>query len=409
MEATSVPVPHPNASKRLGMLRPLFWLAAIAGFAAAGTFALVPPPKPSVRLADGSRVTVEAVCYGTEERVVGGPLQCLLHRVFPRVPPERLGVAVYSGYTNGLTYWVRRSGLSSSDRGVLASVFDELGNETDAGHSPEREYGADWYWFDQFSRRGRIAGLRFYRQLAPPGAPDRLEYLGEAPVVSPVPHSSIQWPAPALPSTNRSGDLTVSLLSLTPGTAAPTSALATPGELPGKTLWKAVLRLEQDGRLARGWILQELVVADATGNRWALDTWDGAAWSGRLELRFRLPALPTEEALKLRLRFVRGAAGRFRASETWRVRGVSLPGRGRTVRLTRKATVSEVPLELVGIYGPRVPYPGRGDRSNDSETILLVRSRRVGPTDPWCFPLEGRDERGRPVTLLSRGAEDLGG
>ena len=92
------------------------------------------PPQRRVRLADGSTVTVQAVTWGTEERVVGSPLQTLLYRLLPAPRNEWSGARAYRGSGPGtLTFWVTRAGAGSlMPTDLEATVFDEHGNESSA-------------------------------------------------------------------------------------------------------------------------------------------------------------------------------------------------------------------------------------------------------------------------------------
>lgn len=358
------------------------------------------PPQRRGRLTDGSTVTVQAVTWGTEERVVGSPLQTLLYRLLPTPQNEWSGARAYrGGAPRTLTFWVTRQGAGSlMPTDLEATTFDEHGNESSAVQPQGLGNGLERWEFRAFPRRGRITGLRFYQRLSPnpqqSGAPgSSWARVGEITAPNPTPGPHPQWTPPPLPVTVSAGDVQVTLTRLEAG-VDPESTFLSPG--PAEVYCRASFDIRRHGKRTREWSTYIQSISDATGNTWNI----GSTAFSEVALLFPSPPWPGEEAWKLRVQLTRNSSAKFAADELWQVDRIPIPGPGRGVPLARQATVQGVALELVGIYGMGAPMPeGFEFTGPEKIPVLLLRVQGSSPRDLARTFIRARDDRGREVRV----------
>jgi hypothetical protein len=375
-------------------------LAALAFvLAAVVVLGLRAPTAPSVRLSDGSTVSLEAVTFGAEQRLGGGPLQRMLYSLLRSWPPDRFGVSVYRGSAPGvLAYWTRRKGQQHGLDSFQATVFDELGNESPASWAQGLGSGTERYEFRAFPRRGRIAGLRFYlRRVSKVGPHNAEQYawekLGEIRAPNPLPPAAARWSPPPLPASAGRGETRVTLTQLQIG-VRPDHASLLRG--PAEEYCEARLRLGETGP-PPPWSASIVEVSDASGNTWPVTSSASDTRNGEVTILFPACPWPSEEAWKLRLRLLRTAQAVFGPDELWEVRGIPLPAAGKQVALVRRKTLQGTALELVAIRGKGAAPPGNLIFW-PSPTLRLARTGAIG-REVYHQVIRSTDERGRPVEI----------
>ena len=286
-------------------------LLAVAGVVALNTEV---PPLHTLRLTDGSQLSLVSVTRGRHHRfTVGKPAE---RRLEPLLPPDwvaRLGwevspLAYESPGRDELVFWCKVDGANLPD---AVTCLDEAGNETDSGLAQRTQTGfptgyAAWT-VPVFPRRGKRLGLRFWRQ-----SESAVGVLGELWIPNPQPATGPSWTPDQLPLTAHTGDLEVTLLSLVSGVSASEPWRPAPDALNCGT--RALLRVRERGGLPRHWQPVQITCSDANGNRWTADIWCPPGKSDPLVAV--LPRLwPGEAAWKLRLGFIRNDG--FARTDEW--------------------------------------------------------------------------------------------
>lgn len=373
-------------------------LALVGGAVAALLLAMQPPSLPHARLSDGSEVTLVAMLQPGESGTVGGPLQCLLARLLPRIPANKLGVQVYPNrQRNGMTAWVRRVGPSYPQLDFRAAVIDERGGESPVQYAMEQG-GLNLFRYEAYPRRGRVIGLRFYRWVkaaAKPGTQRTWQFLGE--VLAPNHRVSElpRWPASTFPSRGRAAGLEASVSALRiVGPAKPSWRESGPADV----TYRANLSLTYAGKPANGWTAWLTQITDASGNVWEPNSHDSPLPGGKVRLEFVSCPWPDEDVWNLTLRVSPTDRTPVSPGDAGWFRNLPVPRRNETIPLHRSMKIRGVSVDLAEISGPETTgftFPGLGWQPS----ARLALSQRGGDS-ALCGPLRAVDQRGRPVRVM---------
>lgn len=306
-------------------------------------FWLEEPGGVPFRMPDGAPAHVMAVTYGNQHRyVIGRRFQQILAPSLPPSLSERLGgMSLFSlappSHYDSLGLWVNY-GKNDFDWTTRITTVDEAGNEgadlqTDSplgfGSPPTpgaQQNSIGWNGFccwqaPVFSRRARTLRFRLYAgQKGTRGA------MSDFSLPNPLFRTYPSWKPEPLPATRVSGPLTVSLVRLEWGVSPSKRKTRA---LPGEKGWtRAVFRVRERGKPTGAWLVNQVVLSDATGNTtptdfsyslasvdqlerdwdlplgdeeelWPDVLWPGEAWSVRAEL-VPVRSFPRERVLVLR-------------------------------------------------------------------------------------------------------------
>jgi hypothetical protein len=313
-------------------------VALSAGFFALGGFGA--GELLQFRLRDGTPVTITAVTYGREQRVLGTWWQRYLYQVLPRRSFRDSGCRFVVGNAGIHVHWNCKSRRDLPLRLVLTdneghAVIDGSGSSGGDGY---RGFAGDW-GFQAFPRRAPVLHGELYEQGQTSGpALARFNFPNPAYARCPI------WRGKPLPSTKTLSGVSVTLVSLRE-TPPPSGTRPTPW--PRRWL-QATVRLQEEGRPTRRWSNRELSVFDATGNECAR-TFGGRQHGGLLT--FDVEPSPAEETLKLRLRLRRDPRVHPKPSQTWTLSALPLPALGKTIPLKRTGMLGGRPIRTVALIG----------------------------------------------------------
>jgi hypothetical protein len=410
---------------------------------AAGVWALVQePPTRSLRLPDGSVLTLKDVSYGKKHPLLERRLwQKLLCRALPLAlqGKEVMGIGTPA---DRLVFWFRpENGPQPWNLGRRVQAIDEHGCRFGSGYESGFPFFAPYRVgiLDSFPRRSTTFRVQlFERSASAPAA----EFLADNP--TPEPHPA--WRPEPLPSTRRVGRLTVRLTALEGGLnlrELHTRGLgASPVEREVQAEWaqserswaSASFRIAADGQPTHAWRLASLGISDATGNTLSYPLTDARTGdirffglksstgsgtiryrAGDASLRWReapegvlraaFPGLCTHEAAwKIRATFSPvGAEVRLPPDLQWDLQGVRVPppGRARTVTPLADPTGK---LRLQGVLG-------RGAFGTDRPLLPGANVRVIvtsPPADGLALALRARDDRGQPVVCSPGDSTPMG-
>jgi hypothetical protein len=407
-------------------------LGVVAAFAVLGAslWALVQALGPQTRLLkDGSRLRLADVSYGRQHVLLERSVwQRLFGAILPsRFPPSyswsldtqepELGFLLVQEVVPPGGEW----------RGQIAAVDEHGCRIGRAGGkvglviaSRTRAAGS----LAAFPRREGGFRLRLYGS----GASQPVAEFG---IANPLPGPHPTWSGPALPASQRLGDLEVTLSSLTAGLtweqllqSRPrlsdqelAAFMAREGRYrrgwpsippPHGAPWTRVsLRVLQRGRPARDWAVEGVTVSDATGNRLHHRTSDavqclssGSDSRGNVWLAFQGALCLQEAAWKVQVHLpYTGPATADRADLRWTLRRVPVPMPA-TVTPFTATTRQGATLRVRGIYGRRAPWP-YGSLGPPRTTRARVEIQRP-PGERWLLALRATDGAGRDLGPASR-------
>jgi len=346
-------------------------IAGIALVASLGVyFALVIPRPQTVRLANGTELSLVAITRGpTNVCFPGGTWDKLIYRV---VPAKGIGVGsskivpvtplvddehyVEDGrvaFPNKAVVWIRHRGGTNApplpvpeDKtfwDIRATIADETGEEWEmrptmipvpsVPNGPLQ--GISRWKFPAFPRRGRTLRFRMYGR----NSADQWDTLAEFKMRNPTPGPYPVWKPMALPATRTNGDVEVSLVDVTSGTKA---IHWMPKDQRPFTM--ARFKVKQNGEPTEAWRPDGMEATDATGNEGSFQIINYGATNGFIYYDAQCSSLSPSEVWRLRMRFIKErelAPDRMWVSPDLPVRnGVLLPA-----KLTTNLQSCDVTLE----------------------------------------------------------------
>jgi hypothetical protein len=335
-----------------------------------------PPPLQSGRAPDGARIDLLGWTFDSHHEFVAGPRWLTL--LWPHVQPVQRSTWNVSHYyrlrapDRSLVLWAERTPPSTAFRLGRQVTIDEHGCKLSA--EDRSTYGVSGtgsrilepWALDQFPRRGGTFRVRHYA----PDAQMRPVPALEVTIPNPDPGPHPEWQPEPLPANKSLEGFTFTLAALQ--TRRRESWKKGPLS-PGEEVWsRATFRLARPGKGTRGWYASEVVVWDATGNRWR--PWQHASEHSGEELRFDFPVgLCVHEAYRLRVEFThQQEAG---PEDLIRLSGLPVPGPGGTILLGRTYTRREVSVTLQSVLGRRTRIEELGGEQYDVPLLAVT----VGP------------------------------
>ena len=365
---------------------------AIASGGALAFLALHSSGKPTVRLPDGTVLSVQRISYGQRQPFTLKPWQSQLQKVMDQLPtwlsrrlpavPNSPGMWEGGGLPlpggDALYVWLtRRDSRSGHYVGTglyWAEILDEHGcpfHCAQAGgitYNPRAataaEYEVGWFAFQAFPRWQKRFRLRFYNY--------QHKFVGEFVVANPLLRGPANWETEPLPITKRDGDLTFTLqrFSLHANTNGPGSGS---GRLQSPPLIAPMFEVRDPGRLTTEWEPVQMDLFDSLGNQ-------PSVWP------FKTPFLcPFESAWKLRVKFCGKENSGVSSNACWTVHHLKLPSPGSYAALSMTQQVQGLTLRLIGLAGA-----GHTSYSND----VPVRAR----------PLNGLEREDYSETSMAAGS-----
>jgi hypothetical protein len=378
--------------------------ALIAGLAIGAWFLPQAFRMPARRLPDGSVLTLEAVTYGKEHRLIEGEWwQKLFAPVLParlRPHPNRWTDLYVADHPNTLVLWTHQQKMTPASHWdqerweTRVVVSDEHGCRSETGFlghgaglnwPPTEAYGA--WALPAFPRRGRTLGVQIEeRPKAGAWTP-----VARFTLANPDPGPHPQWTPQSLPVTRQVEDLSITLSGLETG-------VAPPGDAAGEDWTRARFRIAERGRPTTHWQPTRITLSDAAGDQWTPRAQSNRPEGPEQQLFFRSVLWPAETAWKLRVKLERSAG--FTPSDLWPVADVEVPPARRVNRLDRAMTRHGVTLRLLGVAGPRAAIP-QGYGWDADHPIVHARLSPDGAGDLGLIAVT--DESGRAVPVAHTG------
>ena len=379
--------------------RLLFFVAVIVILAGV-LFVVWPEGSPVAVTANGRRIAVEKVTYGTHHSFTQGKWWVRLLK-----PIRGVRWAVQRGFSEvritndvpALMVWTRWEGAQRLNGGVAveATVVDENGVESElvlsrwnalpvslsGGPGPQDGFIA--WLFSNFPRRARKVHLRVYdrdRQYAPTQAV-------EIAISNPARKRTPEWRGLGLP-----------LVTTTNGTQFSLTGV----QQVSNALWRFNFVVRTNGKPDYSWLAGGIVGASANGN--TLSTLSNLDTTVATNLSFLLRGAlwPEEPVWRFATEFFRTVD--FKADELWRLTNIAIPTPALPVHFTTNLTAhgnrpAEFKLERASLG---VPLRPRGVRRNANVYV------RLEAPDLHVFLAEATDERGRQIQWeVDRGAPRL--
>ena len=347
---------------------------------------LVVASRPrSVEFADGRRVAIAAVTYGTNHVFIDGTLLGKLARPFvSRARAYQWGLRVYQQITPqpSLFVWTRWSWKGTNSAPRFASIRDEHGLESEpesilVASSFLGTDGAVLGWkTDNFPRTERGFTLRFYeRDLS-----YRPSLAGEIQVASPVKKRAGLPPASLAPVTRRNAGVEFTLVSLRTGERPPEA-------LTNRYFFEVIHRsfiarptmawfeVRENGLLSTNWTIRGVEVTSDSGNRFSIPSPLRVEESaGRLGIAFAQIFWPDEPAWKIRVEFARSKI--FPTNRSWTIPNIPAGLRNNPFTTNVALAAHGVTLETVGVQ-PRVMIPYRRSWYRRNAEVSLVYTTAV--------------------------------
>lgn len=353
------------------------WAGVLAGLALAAVLVGVGVPhgrssdvRLAKRLPDGSVLVLkEAVFVATNYTYTQPTSSRWLRFIAPALPKflrNRIslggggfGFGLENG-TNLVVITVNRSDANGwfSSKVFRLRVLDEAGNSFDAcwGANTLAMPGQTTHGWDvrAFPRRTKMLRLQFLAERPGGGWTNAAEFR--------IPNELFrrdapQWKPEPLPITHHDGDLAVTLKEFQSG-AIMGGLRGLGDEATAARKTRMVFTFAQNGQPSTDWLVQKVMISDATGNRWSpyLDFVNQEFnWVTNGTVEFFGALWPGEAAWALEIEASR--IGGFQSNEVWQAQ-LPLPSVGTVSSLTSAWTNEGATATLVGLASPNTEHPG---------------------------------------------------
>jgi hypothetical protein len=329
--------------------------------------------RPTRRLADGTRLSLEGVGYNRPVISQAGPVW--KRRLYPLLPNSlRPGLGLET-----VNYGVKKNCLAVSLLASGPKASQPYGTLTDShgcrfwseDNYPDQAPGVyvDTVFFPFFPRREPEFEFAACLSTAPPFLP-----VAQFRLSNPVPGKYPEWSPEPLPAIKRSGPLAVELVRWSAGRGETEGRPAGADE---RAQCFLTYRLREDGRVTRDWRLMRMTLSDAAGGSWKYSPFDFRSPAGGT-LGWFASLCRRESAYRLSLEWSRHERRWAEPDGEWRVAG-KLDGPAYQHHRTRFGP---------GLAAEWVAFPPENGRLNLLGGI-------VPPRRGHWFRVRARDEQGR--------------
>jgi hypothetical protein len=364
-------------------------------------------PANSVKLPDGSRLTLSGVSVGPNStHFYGTYLQRVAEKVsalFGKTSPPGIRYTAGAGNETNVVFWFRLQGKAAAAAPLRFVLVDEGGASVLVRYPASVHAlptGGAAVYFSQlpWPRRSRTLTVRVFD-----GSSAREQkLLGELRVKNPAPQSYPEWTADPLPISRRHGDAAFTLERFVLRPKPIFQRLH--GTNVKDLLASATFRVVGDSSAGtNGWILWQARVSDATGNSHLWGSGQSKTVEGRLSLHDQGVPWLGEKVYKVETLWfpVRG----YSADELTVVRGVAL---GSPMNSSGVVWQGGLSLGGVQLYATRPPFPSEGQRWRLRALGPDSRGSGWGDPEPRRVIIVGvRDESGRDWPGEHRGEMQL--
>jgi hypothetical protein len=346
---------------------------------------------PSATTADGRRVTIEKVTFGTHHRFIHGKWWVRLLRPIRGKAWAAQRGAYETRFTNAtpaLMVWTRWEGIDKSHPvGIEATLVDGPGNESEVivyrwfdgpptyGNPPgTAAYRVAWI-FNSHPRRSETLRLRVYDR-------DKRYILTQAVEIAFFNPKRVrrpsEWPGREPPLVITTNGVQFAL----------TSAQET-----SNALWRLNFVVRTNGVIDPSWLAGGVTASSASGNLLVTRSNLPTATATNITFHLRGALWPEEPMWRFGVEFVRTAD--FRPAELWTLTNLAIPARNMPLQFTTNLpTLAGHPLQFKLESIPRAPpspYRPRGIRRNAN---LYVHFEAP---DRHLLLVEGTDDQGRRI------------
>jgi hypothetical protein len=358
---------------------------------------------PVAVAADGRRITIEKVTFGTHHSFTQGKwwVRLLKSILGKRWAAQRGGYQTrITNDVPALMVWTRWEGLHRSNSvAVTASMVDERGTESELvlnhwnaiprspGSNSQPAYVA--WLFNNFPRRASRIRLRIY------GYDKRYLQLVELAFPNPVRNRFREWRGSDLPVQVRTNGTEFTLRSV---------------QQTSNALWLFSFGATTNARVDPTWQLRGITASSASGN--IISTYSNLAMAAptlrsefsTLNFHHRHALWPEEPVWRFTAEFYRTTD--FRPNELWTLTNIAILPRG-TVQLTTNLASyanQRLTLKLVS-RPPAIPYPPPATRNADLRVIFEVAAHvfLVAATDDQGKEVKTEVDVGAPPSIYSFG------
>jgi hypothetical protein len=324
------------------------------------------PPRQSVKLPDGSVLTLRDVTYGKQHRhVFGGVAQKLYALIPARLTGGAANIGVLTETNAALAFWLTRDALPPQPDSLFYMLEDASGSVA----------GSHWYvyksgipyphegiglGFRNWPRRDSHLRLAIYQMAL---RDESLTRLATFTVANPAPRKHPVWKAAQLPVSTRVDDYDFALHKLLFGVDSDGVYQPFTNAVASRAL--AVFRATKNGRPSRSWAPASIAISDATGNTAEVGSWGMTSRDGQYRMTFHSVLWPAEP-WKLRVELSR--ADNYSSDELVHLPPIALPKEFLAAKTTNTFAVNvstnwhEVPLTVMALEGKSRNFSGPGIR-----------------------------------------------
>ena len=341
--------------------------------------------SPSVTTADGRRVKIEKVTFGTHHRFIQGKLWVRLLRPIRGKRWAAQHGCYETRFTNdrpALVVWARWEGISAlNPAAVEATILDERGTESELvayrSYSPNNNRGSPAYvaWsISNFPRRSARTRVRFYdrdKRYVPKRA-------AELAFSNPTRKRVDDWNGSKLPLGITTNHREFALTSI---------------QQTSNALWRLNFVVRTNGVIDPSWLVGGVTASSASGNLVVIRSNLPTASTTNLAFQLRGALWPEEPMWRFGVEFVQAA--NFRPAELWTLTNLAIPPRNMPFQLTTNLLgPAGPPLQFRMESIPRMPPPLYGSRRFRRNANILVHFEA---RDRHLLLVEATDDRGRPI------------
>ena len=376
----------------------------------------------TLRLPDGSQLTLLKVTYGTNHVCVYGSWwqnlrDSLLVRFKGATIPSR-SASFTSTDTNSVMLWLRQDQtlpwqawppiyyLAVADENDLESKLKQSANVSinlraanaarspPPGVTPGTGSGlpsliTGWE-LPQHPRRAKEFKIRLYRG----ESNGNVVRVGELTVRNPSSGKFPTWPAETLPAKRQMNNLEITLTKLETGLTGKEVGRAPAGE-GAKSFSRATFTVKENGAPTEKWSVCGIRLSNAAGEVRPAGTYVSRWERAEHIVNFEGGLWLEESAWKLEMAFAR--TGAFPPEERWLIKGVPVPRPGELIEMRVVTNRFNVELEFLGVSGPNAKM-SEGYTAMQPYANIHVRSPH--PLDDLRIVLvEVRDDRGASANL----------
>jgi hypothetical protein len=345
---------------------------------------------PGATAADGRRIRIEKVTFGTQHSFTMGKLWVRVLKPALGTPWAARHGCVEMRFTNaqsGLMVWTKWSGVSATNPLSLeATILDEHGTESELvlsrwnqsdGSAHTNRFDSISYvgWiFRNYPRRSASLSLRIYDR----DQQHRKSQAVEIPFRNPAPKHYPRWMGERFP-VSRTNEGTVFTLREVTGTAA---------------TWNARFEVTTNGSPDHSWQVGSIQAHDGTGNSFMTRSNVLSAGSGDPRFQLHGSLWPGENAWRFSVEFCRETDSG--TNEVWMTPEMAILPAGISGASITNSSLNGHTVVVIGVFAARhiAPRPAREMPANASVRL------RLEPTDNISGRLKllaAHDDAGREI------------